>query len=189
MTMSNGGGSAIRTVLPSLLVLCGLLLAGGCASNVRPEAGATVEIRNRGVQSHHFSGWWYVDLEQVDGLPLQATASQALSWGLSGGNVRCDGPMASCYAFVHVSPGMHVLRVSHVYYHNYGYFGWSEKNGTVVLTVDAVDLGTYWLEAQDSEDALHLWLRDDATGAHVAEATILFPPPHRKEGSGLRRDG
>jgi hypothetical protein len=98
--------------------------------------------------------------------------------------------MASCYAFVHLYPGTHELTVSHVYHHNYGYFGWSDKDGSVALTFDAVDHGTYWLEAQDSEDALHLWLRDDATGAHVAEATILFPPPPpRKEGSGLRRDG
>ena len=187
MTTSDGGWGAIRTVLHLLLAGCGSLLSGGCASTVRPEAGATVELCNLGVQSHHLFGWWYVDLEQVDGLPLQATSAQALSWGLSGGNVRCDGPMASCYAFVHLYPGTHELTVSHAYHHNFGYLSWNDQEGSLVLTLDAKDRGTYWLEAQDSQDALHVWLRDDATGAHVAEATVLLLP--RKEGSGLRRDG
>jgi hypothetical protein len=180
---------AIRTVPLCLVAVCGVLMAGGCATTVRPENGATVEIRNRGVQSFHVFGRWHVDLEQVDGLPLQATASQAVSWGLTGGNVRCDGPMASCYAFVHLYPGTHVLTVNHIYVHDDPLFHWREKNGKVLLTLDATDHGTYWLEAEDTADALHIWLRDEATGTHVADATVIFPPPPpRKQGSGLRRD-
>ena len=177
----SGGRCAPRGSRTWVARLCLLLALASCIAAERPDTGLTVELRHPGPKSTAMVG-----LKSVDHLPSPSIGTEMLRSLLGlGGNARCERGHDPCYVFVRLAPGAHTVTVSYAIV-----VGWQKTAAELRLPFDAADHGTYWLEAAVGDEALHIWLRDDATGRHVTEATVVFPsPPPRTKGSGLRREG
>jgi hypothetical protein len=105
---------------------------------------------------------------------------QALSCHLAHQYLQKDAKRDGCYLDVPLANGPRLLSI------DYGSaspvitpFGGAyvvNKEGSIALTLEVADHAIYWLEGAETQDALHVWIRDNATGDHVAEATVLLPP-------------